>query len=305
MLENSAKEYLKAFNQMPAMQTMEPEEARKMLDEAPPAEIELAPVQSVKDLRIPVRDGEINVRIYTPEGKGPFPIFVYYHGGGWVIGDLETADATLHLVANRTGYVVVSVDYRLSPEYKFPVPLHDAHDALKWVHEHADSFHGDKNKIVVSGDSAGGNLATVVSMLDRENGDDLVDAQVLIYPVTDLSYSSNSYEQFKKGYGLDKDLMMWFGNHYIRDEKDSKNPHVAPLLAKDVSNMPPAFILTAGYDVLRDEGQAYAEKLKEAGVHVETVCEKGLVHGYFTNYAAFPAEVRRSVDAIDQFLKSL
>jgi acetyl esterase len=305
MLDNSAKEYLKAFNQMPAMQEMEPEAVRNMMAEAPPVEVELAPLANVKDQRIPVRDAEIDVRIYTPEGEGPFPIFVYYHGGGWVIGDLDTADASLRQVANRTGFVVVSVDYRLSPENKFPVPLHDAYDALLWVKNHADEFRGDLQKVIVSGDSAGGNLATAVTMLDQEKGHNLIDAQVLVYPVTDLSYSTSSYEQFQEGYGLDKELMIWFGNHYIRDAKDSKNPYVAPLLAKDVSSLPPALIVTAGHDVLRDEGEAYAEKLKEAGVRTKLIREEGMIHGYFTNMAAFPTEIKRTVDAIDHFLKSV
>ncbi|MGO4890592.1 alpha/beta hydrolase [Anaerobacillus sp. MEB173] len=297
--------YLEGFNQMPVIQSMEPQTVREMFAQAPPVEVELAPLAKIEDHIISVgqeQDDEITVRIYTPEGQGPFPLFVYYHGGGWVIGDIELADATCRMIANRTGSIVVSVDYRLAPEYKFPVPVQDSYAALQWVEENAEVINGNASNIVVGGDSAGGNLAAVVSMMARDQNGPQIKAQVLIYPVTNLSYDTESYKQFEKGYGLDRDLMIWFGDYYIRNEADKKNSYVAPLLAEDVTNLPQAFVITAEFDVLKDEGQAYAKRLQEAGVKVETNCEEGLVHGYFLNMAIFPERIKGTISNIAQFL---
>jgi acetyl esterase len=298
-----AKAYLEIFNQMPAIQSMDPKTVREMFAQAPPVEVELAPLAKIENRCIPVsKDEEISIRIYTPEGEGPFPLFVYYHGGGWVLGDLETSDASCRMIANRTGHIVVSVDYRLSPEYKFPIPVQDSYAALEWVYENAASLNGSASKIVVGGDSAGGNLATVVSMMALDQNRPQISAQVLIYPVTDLGYNTASYEEFQQGFGLDKDLMIWFGNHYIKDESDQKNKYAAPLLAEDVSNLPQALVITAECDVLRDEGLAYAKRLKDAGVTVDAICETGLVHGYFTNMAVFPERIKGTISKIAQFL---
>ncbi|MBM4761777.1 alpha/beta hydrolase fold domain-containing protein [Bacillus sp. B15-48] len=282
---------------------MDPQAVREMFAQAPPVEVELAPLAKVENRLIPVgEDEEIKIRIYTPEGEGPFPLFVYYHGGGWVIGDIEISDASCRMIANRTGSVVVSVDYRLSPEYKFPIPLQDSYAALQWVHDHASSLNGNASKLIVGGDSAGGNLATVVSMMARDQNGPQISAQVLIYPVTDLGYNTKSYKEFEQGFGLDKDLMIWFGTYYIRDESDRQNKYVAPLLAEDLSNLPQALVITAECDVLRDEGLAYAKRLKDAGVKVDTICEKGLVHGYFTNMAVFPDRIKGTIARMSQFL---
>lgn len=302
-LDPEAKSYLEIFNQMPAIQSMDPKTVREMFAQAPPVEVELAPLAKIENRFIPVsKDEEISIRIYTPEGEGPFPLFVYYHGGGWVLGDIEISDASCRMIANRTGHIVVSVDYRLSPEYKFPIPLQDSYAALEWVYENAVSLNGSASKIVVGGDSAGGNLATVVSMMALDQNGPQISAQVLIYPVTNLGYNTASYEEFQQGFGLDKDLMVWFGNHYIRDESDQKNKYVAPLLAEDVSNLPQALVITAECDVLRDEGLAYAKRLKDAGVIVDAICESGLVHGYFTNMAVFPERIKGTISKIAQFL---
>ena len=286
------------------MQSMSAQEVRDMMAQAPAPELDIE-FAKVEERTIPVDQDEIKIRIYTPEGEGPFPIIVYYHGGGWVLGDLETADGSCHILANKTGHVVVSVDYRLAPEYKFPVPFNDAYDALKWVAENADSINGDASKISVSGDSAGGNLAAAVSLRARDENGPKIHAQLLVYPVTDVSYDTDSYEQFKDGFGLDKDLMKWFGDYYINSEEDAKNPYVAPLVADDLSNLPPAIVITAEFDVLRDEGIAYAERLKEAGVKVEQYTEEGLVHAFFTTVPVFKDRIFGTVEKIDTFLKSL
>ena len=302
-LSPESKAYLEAFNSMPLIQLMDPKAVRAMFAEAPPVEVEMAPLAKVEDRFIAVDNNEkINVRIYTPEGEGPFPLFVYFHGGGWVMGDIEISDASCRMIANKTGVIVVSVDYRLSPEYKFPIPLQDCYMALEWVNEHANSLNGNASKLIVGGDSAGGNLATVVSMMARDQNGPDISAQVLIYPVTNLGYDTASYEQFQQGFGLDKDLMIWFGTHYIRDDFDRQNNYVAPLLAENLSNLPQALVITAECDVLRDEGLAYAKRLEEADVKVEAICEEGLVHGYFTNMAVFPERIKGTISSIAQFL---
>ncbi|KKK36885.1 esterase [Mesobacillus campisalis] len=305
-LKPQSQMYLEAFKQMPAIHSLDPQAVRDLFAMAPPVEVEFAPLAKVEDRLIPVADDtEINIRIYTPEGQGPFPMFVYYHGGGWVIGDLATADASCRMLANKTGRVVVSVDYRLAPEFKFPVPVDDSYAALQWVSEHAAELNGNASNIVVGGDSAGGNLAAVMCIKSRDEKGPAIAGQVLIYPVTDLSYDSGSYEEFKEGFGLDRDLMIWFGDYYIRNQDDAKHIHVAPLLAEDLSNLPPAYVLTAEADVLRDEGEAYAERLRQAGVRVETSREPGLIHGFFTNMAVFPEDIKGSIDKFATFLNEV
>lgn len=304
-LSSESKTYLDAFAQMPAMHTMEPQAVRDMLAQAPPVEVELSPVAKVEDKLIPVEDAEITVRIYTPEGNGPFPLFVYYHGGGWVIGDLETADASCRMIANKTSSVVVSVDYRLSPEYKFPVPFNDSYDALKWVHNNAKNLNGIASNITVGGDSAGGNLSAAVCLRSRYENGPKISAQILIYPVTNMTTDTGSHNEFQIGFGLDKNLMIWFIDHYMRDEVDKKNIYAAPLLAKDLSDLPPAFVIVAENDVLRDEGLAYAKNLQEAGVKVKTTTSKGLIHAYFTEMAVFPKQIENTISQIEKFLNEI
>nr|WP_254612853.1 alpha/beta hydrolase [Brevibacillus sp. HB1.1] len=297
---------MERINQLPPLHKLEPQAVRDIFAQIPAVEVELAPLAKVEDKLIPAgADAEINIRMYTPEGQGPFPLFVYYHGGGWVIGDLETVDASCRMLAHLSGRIVVSVDYRLAPEHKFPVPVADSYAALKWVSENASSINGSASDLVVGGDSAGGNLSTVLSLLAKDQNGPAIKAQVLIYPVTDMRFDSPSYMEFQEGFGLNRDLMLWFSNHYINHEYDKGNPYVAPLSARDLSNLPPAIVITAECDVLRDEGIAYAERLKNAGVKVEAVCEKGLVHGYFTNMAVFPEQIKATISRITEFLHTI
>ncbi|UED72379.1 alpha/beta hydrolase [Brevibacillus sp. DP1.3A] len=305
-LDPRAKVYLERINQLPPLHKLEPQAVRDIFAQIPAIEVELAPLAKVEDKLIPAgADAETNIRMYTPEGQGPFPLFVYYHGGGWVIGDLETVDASCRMLAHLSGRIVVSVDYRLAPEHKFPVPVADSYAALKWVSENASSINGSASDLVVGGDSAGGNLSAVLSLLAKDQNGPAIKAQVLIYPVTDMRFDSPSYMEFQEGFGLNRDLMLWFSNHYINHEYDKGNPYVAPLSARDLSNLPPAIVITAECDVLRDEGMAYAERLKNAGVKVEAVCEKGLVHGYFTNMAVFPEQIKATVSRITEFLHTI
>lgn len=302
-LNPEAKIHIKEFEVMSMFPTMEPQAVREMLAQAPAMEMELPTLNNVEDRMIPVSDGEkIKIRIYTPEGTGPFPIFMYYHGGGWVLGDIEMVDPTCRMIANQTNSVVVSVDYRLAPEYKFPVPVNDSYAALKWVKENAGPINGSASKIIVGGDSAGGNIATVVSMVARDKGGPDISAQVLLYPVTGMECNTESYEKFQQGFALDKELMLWFIKHYIRNEADKIDAYAAPLIAEDLSNLPPALIITAENDVLRDEGQSYAKRLGEANVEVESIVEKGLIHGYFTSMPLFSKRITETISKINEFL---
>ncbi|MEL3962488.1 alpha/beta hydrolase [Lysinibacillus endophyticus] len=304
-LSNNAKVYLEAFYSGPKIQDLTPDVVRQGLNAPVPEGVEVPPVAKVENRQIPVHEGEITVRIYTPEGEGPFPLFVYYHGGGWVLGNLETSDAGCRLLAENTKRVVVSVDYRLAPEFKYPVPVEDSYAALCWAHDHADELNAIADDIVVGGDSAGGNLATIMTILSEENDGPAISAQALIYPVTNLDFTTASYEKFADGFGLDKDLMIWFGEYYVNSEEDYKNVDVSPLLCEDVSALPPAIIVAAENDVLLDEGAQYRDKLKDAGVKVEYTVLPGSIHGYFSNMAVFADETKETVNAIAQFLNAL
>ncbi|RSL34006.1 steryl acetyl hydrolase [Salibacterium salarium] len=264
----------------PPMHEQTPEEARESTDFSPLAG-EPEDVEKVENRTIPGPGGEIPVRIYTPEGQGPFPALVFYHGGGWVIGDLDTVDVPCRLLANQSNCVVISVDYRLAPEYKFPAAADDAYAVAKWTVENGASIQVDGERVAVGGDSAGGNLAAVVSLMARDSQEFSLAYQLLIYPVTNHSYETLSYQENADGYLLTKDSMEWFWNHYLRNKEDGKNPYASPFLADNLSGLPPALVVTAGFDPLRDEGEAYAKRLKEAGVPVEAKRYDGMIHGFF------------------------
>ncbi|MGE7023614.1 alpha/beta hydrolase [Solibacillus cecembensis] len=281
MLDTQAKNFLEMLEGKKPTSAMTPEENRAngaaLQKLAGPVE----PVAKVEEYSVAVKDGEIKVRIYTPEGEGNFPIFIYLHGGGWVLGDLDTVDAPCRSIANQAECIVVSVDYRRAPEYKFPVPLEDCYEAALWVANHASEWKGDATRISIGGDSAGGNLATCVALKARDEQGPTFVSQILIYPVTDVSFSTNSYKENGEGYFLTQDSMEWFAQHYINTEEDKLNPYVAPLLTGNLSNLPPALVITAGYDPLCDEGLAYANRLQEAGIQVDYTCYEGMIHGFF------------------------
>lgn len=304
-LDPQAEKYLQAYNQMPPIHEMNPKAVRDMLSNAPRPAVKLDPVSKVENLMIPVsKDEEIKCRVYIPEGQGPFPIFIYYHGGGWVLGDIEVMDASCRMLANRTASIVVSVNYRLAPEYKFPTPVEDAYTALEWAYEKGISFNGDVTRLAVGGDSSGGNLATVVTMMARDRKGPNITAQVLIYPATNLEFSTESHQTFAKGFGLDREQLIWFRDHYVRNDEDRYNEYASPLVAEDLSGLPPAIVITAENDVLRDEGMAYAERLKKFGVQVEYVCELGMIHGFFAHMAIFSKNIESTVSKIDNFLNA-
>jgi acetyl esterase len=237
-------------------------------------------IKQVEDRTIPGPDGDVPVRIYTPDAAGPLPIFVYIHGGGWVAGSIESTDHQCRAIANMTPCVVVSVDYRLAPETKFPGGLEDCYAALVWAAEHGAEIGGDPSRLAVGGGSAGGNLALAVSLLARDHNGPKISYQMLVYPVTDNDFERPSYTDLATGYGLTRDGMQYFWELYCANESDADSPYMAVLRA-DLAGLPPALVITAEFDPLRDEGDALAEKLSAAGVPVEHICYEGVIHGFF------------------------
>nr|WP_294544304.1 alpha/beta hydrolase [uncultured Rhodopila sp.] len=237
----------------------------------------------VRDILVPGPAGALPVRLYHPAPGQALPLVVYFHGGGWVIGDLEIVDKPCRALANASHCVVASVNYRLSPETKFPGPAEDCYAATKWLAEHAHAIGANGRFVAVAGDSAGGNLAAVVALMARDRGGPALSYQVLIYPVTApaAGTQSASYQENADGYLLTKGSMEWFWDHYLTAPDDGKNPHAAPLHAADLSRLPPAMVITAEFDPLRDEGLAYTKRLQEAGVSVNAVHYPGLIHGFF------------------------
>lgn len=305
-LHPNTRRYLRYFNQLPNFYEMEPQEVRSLLSQPAPSDELPEPLKKIDQQMIPVENNDsIMVRIYTPTGNGPFPVFLYMHGGGWVFGDINSTDETCRLLAYLTNTVVVSVNYRLAPEYKFPIPVNDSYTALNWVFENYSMLNGIQSQIIVGGNSAGATLATAVSMMAKDFNGPHISAQVLIYPVTNLLSNTSSYNEFEMGYGLDKALMEWFIKHYIRNSRDKNNKLASPLLAEDLTNLPPAFIAVAENDILRDEAIAYAIRLKEADVSTKLICKKGLIHGYFTNLSVFSEEIKSTIMSINDFLKNL
>ncbi|HEY1967411.1 MAG TPA: alpha/beta hydrolase [Pseudonocardia sp.] len=239
-----------------------------------------------------VRDstaGDVPVRVYTPDGTGPLPVIVYYHGGGWVIGNLEISDKPCRQLAASTGAVVVSVDYRLAPEHRYPAAFDDCYAATAWVAAHADELNVDPARLAVAGDSAGGNLAAAVALAARDRSGPAISAQLLIYPVTDFNFSTESYAANGSGYLLNKASMEWFWAHYLGAQDLGKDPYACPARADNLVGLPPAYLATAEYDPLRDEGEAYGKRLVEAGVPVTAKRFDGLVHGFFWAPAAIPS----------------
>lgn len=256
----------------------------------------------VEDRTVPTVNGRVPVRIYIPEGKGPFPVLMFFHGGGWVIGDIETHDPTCRAMSNAAKCITVSVDYRLAPEHKFPAGVDDCYEATKWTVLNIAAYGGDATKIAVGGDSAGGNLAAAVALMAGDRGAPSLAFQLLIYPVTNNAFDTESCKQNGKDYLLTVDSMQWFWDHYLENAEDGKHQYASPLQAKYVNSPPPALVITAEFDPLRDEGEAYAEKLKQAGCHVTTTRYDGMIHGFFSMFA-FDA-CRKAIDQAGSALKA-
>ena len=278
-LDPEAKAFVDGFSALPPWHTQTPQEARDsfagLIAAMPKADI-----MATEDHTIPGPAGPIPVRLYRP-CAGTLPVVMYFHGGGWVIGDLESHDAPLRDLANVSGCLVVAVDYRLAPEHPFPAAVDDCYAALLYVAQHAASFGGDSSRLAVAGDSAGGNLAAVTALLARDRQGPALRHQLLIYPVTDYNLNSPSMLECADGYFLTRELMQWFWTHYLGSWDTLDDPRLVPLRAEQLAGLPPATVYTAQYDPLRDEGEAYAARLGAAGVPTTTVRYNGMVHGFF------------------------
>jgi acetyl esterase len=249
------------------------------------------PMARVEEMSIPSPAGELSARLYVALGapRPPQPLLVYYHGGGWVIGDLETHDGLCRFLAEHSGCRVLSVDYRLAPEHPFPAPVEDAVTAFAWAHENAAELGVDPARIAVGGDSAGANLSTGLCLQNRETGAPQPAMQLLLYPPTDVVGEQASRETFAKGFLLTRNDMRWFEDHYLPDSCEPDDPRASMMRARDVSNLPPAYVATAGFDPLRDEGEIYAARMREAGVSVVLQRHSELIHGFANLTAICPS----------------
>jgi acetyl esterase len=241
------------------------------------------PVAELRELAIPGPGGPIPARLYRAAASSILPVLVFFHGGGWVVGDIESHDTVCRHLANRAGCAVVSVDYRLAPEHKFPAAVEDCFAATAWVAGNAAALGVDPGRLAVGGDSAGGNLAAVVSLLARDHGGPRITSQLLIYPATDAAMRHESIARFAEGYVLTRSTMRWFYQQYLRAPEDVADWQASPLAAPDLGSLPAAFVLTAGYDPLCDEGDAYAARLAASGVAVTHRRFPGQVHGFAMN----------------------
>ena len=278
------------FAQMPnlanyQMGQMSPQQAREEFKKlclwANPT---FAPIGKIENVEAESAGGPISLRIYTPvaAGGGSLPAIVFFHGGGFVLGDLDSYDPLCRALANESGCRVVAVDYRLAPEHPFPAGVEDAFAALVWIEANAPKLGIDPNRIAVAGDSAGGNLAAIACLRAKEKGGPHVGFQMLIYPVTSVTHDGQSAQVFGSGYMLTQSAMSWFFAHYVPKGTDLTDPRLSPLNAPTLAGLPPTYFVTAGFDPLRDEGVAYAEKLKAAGVKVTHIDYPTMIHGFFS-----------------------
>ncbi|SDD64562.1 acetyl esterase [Variovorax sp. CF079] len=288
MLHPQAQAFIDLLVQrgVPPTHTLTPADARKFYRERRAVtQPEPGEVAEVRELSAPGPHGAIPLRLYRPLGStagASVPVLVYYHGGGWTIGDLDTHDTLCRELANLSGCAVIAVDYRMGPEHRFPAAVDDVLAATYWVRKEADSLGVNANRLAVGGDSAGGNLAAVVAIAARDAGDLPIAFQLLIYPATDMRCVHPSHTSNGQGYVLTSDTIKYFHDHYITDPQHDLDWRASPLLHPDLSRLPPALVLTAGYDPLRDEGLDYARALTAAGNRAVYVCFERQIHGFIT-----------------------
>ena len=289
ILDPDAAFVFKAFQEAgrPAYETLSPEEAREYYRQARfVSNPEPPELKSVTPLAIPAPHGSIPGRIYTPnrlrQADGLAPCLVFFHGGGWVIGDLDTHDVVCRKLADEGQLIVISIDYRRAPEHKFPAAVDDAIAATAWIAAHAKELGIDAARLLVGGDSAGGNLATVVAIAARDGNGPAISGQVLIYPATDFTMAYPSHSEPETSILLTHSVIRWFRDHYLNGTADVHDWRASPALARTLVGLPPAYVLTAGADPLRDEGDDYARRLTQAGVAVTHRTFPGQFHGFFT-----------------------
>jgi len=307
-LDPQARELLERLARTPALplDSLTAAEARRAYRDG---RLALAPpplaLEESRDFVIPGPGGGIGARYYRPAGGKAgeaLPVVVYFHGGGWVCGDLDTHDSVCRGIAVHGRCAVVAVDYRMGPEHRFPAAVEDAVAAVRWVSANAQALAADAARLAVAGESAGGNLAAVAAIALRESGPAIA-MQVLVYPVVDQAAETESLRRFASGYSLTRDLLRWYQNQYLRDESDRADWRASPLAARDHSRLPHAYVVTAGFDPLRDEGKAYADLLERAGVSVVYECFEGMIHGFLPMGGALAA-ARHAHYRIGQMLRT-
>lgn len=265
-------------------------------------------ILSVSELEIPSADSQrqINVRVYRPVADETLPVVVFYHGGGWVVCDLDTHEDVARRLSVQANCVVCSVDYRLAPEHPFPAGSDDAYDALCWVADNAAQLNVDISRLALVGDSAGGNLAAATCLRARDQQGPAVCHQSLWYPVTNIhTLETSSYRDMSSGYNLKHGEMQWFKDHYLSDPEQAREPYVSPLLSENLSGLPPTYIMTAHFDVLRDDGADYAAALEQAGNAVEYQCFDNLVHGFMNLAPHLPVAADTFAEAVRPIKRAL
>ncbi|QGA53655.1 alpha/beta hydrolase fold domain-containing protein [Sulfolobus sp. E5-1-F] len=284
-LDPQVKDLLTKMNSLLPTTPLTPQEFRKVRNDLfiKMFNNEKVELYNIRDMIVPVRNGDIKIRVYFPSQRENLPAVVYYHGGGFVYGNLDTHDSICRLISKLSNTIVVSVDYRLAPEHKFPTQVYDAYDVVKWIAHNGGKLSIDTSRIAVAGDSAGGNLSAVVSILDRDNKENIVKYQIMIYPVVNMLDSSPSMYNYGDGYFLTYERILWYNKQYVKDDSDYYNPLASPILA-ELQNLPPALVITAEYDPLRDQGEMYAHKLKANGVKAISLRYNGMIHGFVSFY---------------------
>jgi acetyl esterase len=282
---------------LPPFHTLSVADARAQFEKRAFPGLRVPEVARVSNRDMQGPNGSLALRVYAPLGEGPFPLMVFFHGSGFVLCSLDTHDGLCRNLCAGSGCVVVSVDYRLAPEHKFPAAPDDCLAATRWAVANAAALGADPGRVLVAGDSAGGNLATVTALRIRDEGGPKLCGQLLIYPVTDYyDAGTPSMAENAEGYGLGRAGMIWFWNHYLLDPSSAANPHASPLRAPDLTGLPPALVVTAQYDPLRDEAEHYADRLRQAGVTTRMKRWDGMNHGFIT----WPGVVDKSGAAIDE-----
>jgi acetyl esterase len=275
-------------DRVPHLSTLSLEQARAADRAAAAAGTgEAEPVAEVRQVEIPGPAGRLPARVYRPAGAGPLPVLVYFYGGGWSLGTLDTCDGVCRMITNAAGCVTVAIGYRLAPEHKFPAAVEDCHAGARWVATHAAELGADASRLAVGGDSSGGNLAAAVALLARDrDGGPAITHQLLVYPNTDYQAGTASMREIADEYFFNPSSVRWYWGMYLAKPEDGMSPLASPLRAGDLSGLPPATVITAEYDPLRDEAEQYAHNLKAAGVPAEIIRYDGMMHGFFTMIGA-------------------
>lgn len=308
VLEPTTQKFIDSLAGSKPIYTFSPADARNILAGAQKGDVKKLAAQEEDKVIKAGPTGSVKLRVVRPEGaRGTLPVIMYFHGGGWVLGDADTHDRLVREIANGAKAAVVFVDYDRSPEARYPIAIEQAYAATKYVADHAKEFHMDASRLAVAGDSVGGNMAAVVTLLAKERGGPAVDQQVLFYPVTDANFDTGSYNQFANGPWLTREAMKWFWNAYLPDEAKRKDPTASPLQAslEQLNGLPPALIITDENDVLRDEGEAYGRKLTQAGVKVTSIRYNGTIHDFvLLNAIAETPAVRGAISVANDTLRA-